>query len=493
MIFIMSCVNSLSAMNMIAQAATTPLAYYQKIEKDNLNEQVDILTKAYSDYILNYKNSLKQQIGLETTLQATFNSILTDETSFEGLNNIKASMISMIKGDKTKSNGVISCNDKDITSFEMYTTLNDLYYYMIPDFSKAYLKIDVKNMEGYTDTSFTQDSIEDYLNDPISEDLLNQLMKKYGNIIIDNIDNVAMKKNINVNLDGINSTYSRLTVSINEKNVLEISKAILNAAKKDTDLRNLFLDLGICTKSEYDSAIKEGLTIISDTLKVMKQEKFNGEKVFKMYLWLNSKGEIAGRSISTKLGGEKLTLGYRTTKSGTQMGVEAWIILGGEDILRAKGSLTARLTGISGDIKIALLDLIYDTTNIVNVKFKDVKYTKKDASNYINGNFTISSKDLNGLSLNINCKGELGKQDIILDMLLDGESITSISTTVKEVPFVDFSLPSSPDKIYDLETQYNDYIQGADIKGFLEGIKEKSDLEFIDSYIDTILANYEVE
>lgn len=492
MIIILISINSLGTMDMIAHAATTPLAYYQNLEKDNLNKQVDGLTKAYADYILNYQTALKQQMGLETTVQATFDSSITDNTSFEGLNSIKASMISMVKGIENKTNGVISLNDKDLASFETYTTLNEIYYFMIPDLSKAYLKLDVKNMEGYTSTAFTQESIEDFLNDPISEDLLNRLMKKYGSIIIDNINNVTMKKDVIVNLDGVESDYTRLTVSINEMDLLDISYAILNAAKEDTDLRDLFVDLGICTNKEYNAAIKEGLTSLSDVQKELKQIKYKGEKVFKMYLWINSNGEIAGRSVSFNSYGEVVTFGYRTTKSGTKMGVEAWMISDGEDVLRGTGSLTGKLTGASGNIKVSLSDG-YTTPIFINVDLKDVKYTKSGNNSFINGKIDITSKDLNGMSFNIKLNGDLDKQEFLVDMLYNNKSMASVSTMVKEVPFTDFSLPSSNDKIFDIDTQLEDYLKDADIKGFLEGIKEKSDLEFIDSYIDDLLASYDVK
>lgn len=475
---------------MIAQAATTPLEYYQWTEKDNLYKHVDSLSKNYADYILNYQKALKQQIGLETTLQATFDSSITNGTDVEGLKSLKATMISMSKGKESKTNVAISCNDQDITSLEAFTTLDNLIYLLIPNLSEAFLKIDANNMQGDTSTALTTESIDNYLNDPISENLINQLLRKYGTILIDNIDNVTMKKNVNVSVDNIKDKYTRLTVIINEMNTLEMSKAILNTAKKDNDLRNIFIDLGICTKAEYDDAIKEGLTKISSSQKALKEKKSNGEQLLKMYLWINSKGDIAGRSISVNSNEEIMTFGYRTTKSATKMGIEAWAISDGKDILRATGSLAAKLTGVSGDIDITYTDTYLETKSVVNVKVKDAKYTKSDNGGFINGVCAITSKSFDGMSFNIKCSGELGKQEILFDILQNSKSIASISSSAKEVPFIDFKLPSSTDKSFDLETQMNDYIQGADIKGFLIGIKEKSDIKFIDSYIDSILANY---
>lgn len=487
--------NSSISNNEVAQAATNPLAYYQKLEKANLNKQVDVFTKAYTSYITKYQSSLNQQIGQETTIQATLDPSITDGTSMEGLKSVKATITSMIKGKNSKTSTVISCNDQDLTSIETFT-LEDLYYILIPDLSKAYLMIDAKSLQGGTSSLQTQKLIENYLKNPISEASLNQLTKKYGNIVINNIDKVTMDKNVNVTVDGIKSKDTRLTVSINEKNLLNISKAILETAKKDTDLIKLCNDLSLCTEKEYNDTISEGLTSITDELNDLKKKKSNGDNVLKMDLWVNSKGEIAGRSFKIYSGDETVSLGYRTTKSGLNMGVEAWISENNQDVIRGTGRLTAGITGASGNFKIALADTIMDTsgdssintTSIINIEFKNVKYTKNDTGDFINGEFTVTGNDFEGMSFNIKCTGDPEKQDYTITMLQNNKSVAVLSVTIKKIPFQDFSTPTSNDKIYDI-TQVEEYINTSDLKGFLERIKAKTNIGFINTYIDQLLAN----
>lgn len=188
------CINSLGSTQVIVQAATTPLEYFKKTEKENLNKQIDALSKNYASYISNYQEALKTNIGFETTLQANIDSSITDGTYFEGIKSIKASSISMSKGTESKSDMVISLNDNELTSLAAYTTLNDLFYLMIPSLSDAYLKIDTNNMQGDVTSNAIQNSLEEYLKDPLTEKELNKLLKKYGAIIIDNVDNVTTKK-----------------------------------------------------------------------------------------------------------------------------------------------------------------------------------------------------------------------------------------------------------------------------------------------------------
>lgn len=272
---------------------------------------------------------------------------------------------------------------------------------------------------------------------------------------------------------------------------LDITKALLTEAKKDTSLKNLVVELGLIEKSKYNNTINEYLTNISKEQKALKKKKTNGENVLKMYLWVDSKGEIAGRSFTIGSGDEAVKFGYNTTKSGLKMGVDAWYNSNGQDILRLTGNLNAKITGASGDFDLTYFDTTLETSTALTIKIKDFKYEKSNNKSFINGNFDITSKAFSGISLNMKFSGELGKQDMLLNVLDNSKTIASISATVKEVPFVDFELPSSTDKIYDFNNQLNDYLEGADIKGFLEGIKEKSDVYIIDSYIDLILADME--
>lgn len=123
--------NSSSVMNTIALAATNPATYYQKVEKANLKKHVESLTKAYSSYLTNQQKVLDQQIGQETTLQATFDSSLTDGTSMEGLKSLKATILNMVKGKDSKTNMKFSCNDEELASLDVYS-LNDIIYILIP-------------------------------------------------------------------------------------------------------------------------------------------------------------------------------------------------------------------------------------------------------------------------------------------------------------------------------------------------------------------------
>lgn len=478
-----------TSVNNVSKAALSPLKYYQKVEKANVNKQIDGLTKGYDSYIKAYQEALKQEAGAELSLKATFDPSFATAMGMEGLTSAKASIISMVKGTKTKSTMDFFANDKQLTSIETYADLNGLYYYLIPDLSKAFLKVSMDDLYGSNISSANlQKEMLNYFNDPISADVLNKTLKKYSTIVIDNVTNVNMKENESVTVDKVTSKYTRLTLRINERTGLNIASKILNSAKTDTTLRDTLIDLGICTKNEYNAAISDGIKDVASDLKALK--KSNGSNIITMSIWVDKNNNITGRSIIVNADDEYLKLGYKTAKKGTTVGFDAWIGEKDYNYLRGTGSFTAKLTGATGNIKISMQEYSDASSDVINIDFKNVKYTLKDNTGFINGEFDITSKLFDGLNIKMKCTGDSSKQDFMFDVMQSGKSLINITATTKEIPYKDFNFPTSTDKTYDMITQMDSYLRDADMKGFLQKIKDRSDVKAIDDYIDSLLKTY---
>lgn len=475
--------NSFSIATTIAFAKTNPRTYYHNLEKEYLKQNIDSISKAYDTLLSQQQNTSNQQTGRETTLQAALDSSLTDGTSFEGLKTMKASIISMVKGKDSKTSTTIFCNDEKLTSIETYT-FGDILYILIPDLSKAYLKLDYKSLQGESSASPMQFNA-------MSEDTLLQLTKRYGNIIIDHIKNVTMKRNVCVDADNIKDYDTKLAVTISEKDALNIAKAVLQIAKSDNKLSQLCVDSSICTSKEYKSSIKDAISEINHELKDLKKKKSNGKSLLKMDVFVNDQGAIAGRTIKLNIDKDTVNLGYKTARSCNKMGVELWVKTKDAEFLHGNGRFTAGLKGTSGDFIISYPSTEKDTSSSIYIDFRDVKYDQNEALGRLNGEFTITGDDLEDMAYNIKFTGEAGKQEVLFDMLQNNKSVATVTATTKTIPFTDFIVPSSEDKIYDITTQSEDYLQDADVKGYLNGIKDKSSLDCIDSYMDELIADYE--
>jgi len=477
----------------VAKAALSPLQYYQNVENANMNKQIDSLTERYSTYIKAYQEALNQEAGAEVTLKATLDPSIATMIGAPDLKSVKASIINMVKGTKTKASMNLYTNDKQLTSLETYADLNDLnglYYYLVPDLSSSFLKCSMKDLYGSYGSDVTsaklQEQMLNYFNNPITEDTLNTTLKKYSALAINQITDVTMKENETLSVDQLSDEYTKLTVQMNERTALTIANDIVKTAKSDTSLKSIFVDSGLCTKTEYDKAMKDAMKDIAKDLKALK--KSNGSNVFTMSIWVDKNDKIVGRSIVMKDGKDYFEFGYKTVKKGTTMAIDAWA---GDkkEVLQATGSFTANLLGATGNVKVFIPNSSQKTPDVINIDFKDLKYTQYNNKGFINGEINIASKLLDGVNIKINCSGNLSKQDFVCDILQGAKSLVNITMTSKEIPYQDFSLPAS-DKSYDMVTQLDKYLEDADMKGFLQKIKDRSDVKAIDDYIDEMLLTY---
>jgi hypothetical protein len=481
---------SSTAVNSVAQAASSnSTVYYQKVEQNNLDQQINTFTKCYAAYMKNYQKALKGT-GSEATIQVKLDPSIAKLIKLDGLNTIKAAMTSMGKGFNTKSTVSVSCNDKELTTFDMYTTLNNIYYFLVPDLSKAYLKLDYNKLLGIDSSAKMQNEIQNnilsFFNKPISEDSLNQLLKKYATVAISQVNNVKKSKNSSITVNGVKDKCTKLTAHISNATSLDIGSAILNTVKKDTKLKNIFASFGVKEKS-YNSTIQEGLKGIAKERKSLKAKEKSKDAMV-MDVWVDSDGKIVGRSFKDKSDGSKTTFGYQIVKKDSTKNFNAWLTNNGKDVFRANGNAVVGATGINGNIKLAFSDTGMKPQS-VDVAIKDLICKPADNGGVINGEFVISGKALSGMTANVKLSGTQEKQDILCDVVKDQKTLVSVSISSKEIPYVDFSLPCSPDKIYDF-SDLTLYVQNSNLKKYLEGIKEKSDVPAINAFADTILAQF---
>lgn len=118
----------------------------------------------------------------------------------------------------------IYANDAKLTSFDTYVDLADAnYYYLVPDFSKAFLKVSTKDLYGNdTASSKLQNQMLDYFSHPVDADILSKALKKYLPMVTGKVTNVNMKENESVTIDNIDGKYTRLTVRLNERTIYQM-------------------------------------------------------------------------------------------------------------------------------------------------------------------------------------------------------------------------------------------------------------------------------
>jgi len=464
--------------------------YYQTIEKYNLEKQIDAISEFYGLYLANYKKS-SEGVGAKTDVTVEISPKAAASIGLKGLKNFKASVISMQTDKKSQSVISLFTNDKQFTSLDVLTdTEKELVYILIPELSKAYLKISANS--GYEDGAavpFTAKELTELLNNnPLTQELLNQLLKKYTSIIVEEISDVTIA-NDNVTIAGVNANETRMTVKLDEKTLLSIAEKVLTAAKADKDLLDLSVKFKICKESEYVAGINEALIQIRDEkAKVSKPDA--EDKSLIMRVWADKEGNITGRDFSYASDAENSILGYKTAKNGSDIGIEAWYTPDKEEALKLAGKVKKDNAGVNGDIKISYEDSYTLTSQTFNIKLEDFKYIFNNSGGYFNGQLTITGDGLSGMSIVVNCSGDSSRQTLKLDFIQEEVKVVTVTIDSELLDYKDFNLPSGSAKIYYMETQIGDYIVSADIVKYLEGINQRIDVEGINTVIEQMLSGY---
>ena len=141
----------------------------------------------------------------------------------------------------------------------------------------------------------------------IPSDKVETLVNRYGNIIIDEIQNVE-KKDETLEIEGVSEDLTTYVATISEKDSVRIRKAILESMKDDEDIKDIvkevestlkeFIDLTNGYESyedPYDMMI-DGIKQSLDNLK--DEEEYATDETAIIYtIWVDGSGEVKGRSI----------------------------------------------------------------------------------------------------------------------------------------------------------------------------------------------------
>ncbi|MGB8455448.1 MAG: hypothetical protein WCD89_24340 [Anaerocolumna sp.] len=476
---------SSGAVKAFAETTDNPAEYYQTIEKTNIEKQIDALTKFYGMYLDNYKKSAKG-LGAQVDLKAEFDSSIAASMGLNDLKSLKATIISMQTDKKTNSLIHLFTNDKEFTSFSVLVDIEkELEYILVPELSKAYLKLSLNpdySGLGRSAMPITAKELAELLNNnPLTEDLLNKLLKKYAAIAVGEISDVSVAYE-SVIAGSISTEQTQLTAKLDEKTLLTIAEKVLTAAESDKDLSDLFVKFKMGTEADYNKLIQE-------TLKQIVNIPMAGpEETLYMNVWVDTDGNITGRDFSDSADSDSSILGYKTAKIGSDVGFTAWFNPDKEESLKLTGNLETENDMTNGEVTLSYTDSDIQTREEFNVKLEDVKYTFNGSNSYVNGKFLISGDSLPGMKIDVNCTGDSELQTMKLDFVQDGTQLVSVTMDTKRLPYEDFELPSKTEKVYDIQTQLEEYLSSANLVNYLKGINSKIDIKGINAILEQIIS-----
>ena len=491
---------------------------YQEAEKTALANVVSELPGAWDDYLENYQKSCEGTKGTFTlTVEDTGRALagaLMGGTDVSWLQSITFdSDITIKDGVEAIVSGLL-LNDTKLCDLNFYMDLaNMVEYIQIPELSDGYISAPIEGTvttsEGVAENS--QEIMSAYMNAlsdlssalPDSE-TLGTLLDRYGNIIIDNIEEGSSVEE-SVSVDGISEDCTAYEGTVSEKAVTAMAEGILTAAKDDAEIKGLFEQWAGASNGEdqyqqFEDAVADMLDSIGSA-----DGEVSEDPVFSSKVWVNADNKIVGREFAVIDGAE--TTPVFTWKAPSDGDTSALLL----EITAEDSSLT--LTG-SGTTSDGLLngDYIFaiDGTEAADINVENLE-TKPEKAGYYNGTLNVTfpvaeadaantdgeseaaSNPLAGFGLVINLKSDAStdSSSIGLTVTTSGAPIATLTISGGYGDGVDIPDLTSLDKTYDGsdDAAMTEYVANINWDTFLANIKAAGVPDELATQLETILTS----
>lgn len=472
---------------------------YQEAEKTALAIVVSELPGAWDSYLENYQKACEGTKGTFTlTVEDTGRALagaLMGGTDVSWLQSISFDSDITIKDGVEAIVGGLLLNDTKLCDLNFYMDLaNMVEYIQIPELSDGYISAPIEGTvttsEGVAENS--QEIMSTYMN-ALSDlssalpdsDTLGTLLDRYGNIIIDNIEEGSSVEE-SVSVDGISEDCTQYEGTVSEKAVTAMAEGILTAAKDDAEIKGLFEQWAGASDGEdqyqqFEDAVADMLDSIGS------DEEVSEDPVFSSKVWVNADDKIVGREFAVIDGAE--TTPVFTWKAPSDGDTSALLL----EITAEDSSLT--LTG-SGTTSDGLLngDYIFaiDGTETADINVENLE-TKPEKAGYYNGTLNVTfpaaeadatttdeesaaaSNPLAGFGIVINLKSDASTDSSSIDLTVttSGAPIATLTISGGYGDGVDIPDLTSLDKTYDGsdDAAMSEYLADINWDTFLANVK----------------------
>ena len=491
---------------------------YKETEKTALANVVSKLPEAWNSYLENYQKACE---GTKSTFTLTVEDTgralagaLMGGTDVSWLQSITFDSDITIKDGVEAIVGGLLLNDTKLCDLNFYMDLaNMVEYIQIPELSDGYISAPIEGTvttsEGVAENS--QEIMSTYMN-ALSDlssalpdsDTLGTLLDRYGNIIIDNIEDGSSVEE-SVSVDGISEDCTVYEGTVSEKAVTAMAEGILTAAKDDAEIKGLFEQWAGASDGEdqyqqFEDAVADALDNIGSA-----DGEVSEDPVFSSKVWVNADNKIVGREFAVIDGAE--TTPVFTWKAPSDGDTSALLL----EITAEDSSLT--LTG-SGTTSDGLLngDYIFaiDGTEAADINVENLE-TKPEKAGYYNGTLNVTfpvaeadaantdgeseaaSNPLAGFGIVINLKSDAStdSSSMGLTVTTSGAPIATLTISGGYGDGVDIPDLTSLDKTYDGsdDAAMTEYVANINWDTFLANIKAAGVPDELATQLETILTS----
>lgn len=482
--------------NFIRKSFSSPVSYYQYVEKKNRDDGEAFLSNSYgkirdsltagsASHNLSYKLELGQTV--KTMLSLT-------GMDFSALENVEVT----VKGKRDKNilgsqvTGLI--NGQSIISMNAYMDYeNQEAYIQIPELSEKYIDLsnEMKTMDSDLDAeddlSFMMTDMDKYF--PETEKI-ETLYRTYTDLFIDRMDSVE-KGTAEIEASGVRAEYTDLKVTCKGKKLYDLIAETLSTLKDDKTMKEIIENIGEDAYKKYTEEITSGL----EDFKSKESEVSDEDIEAVMHVYVDNSGEIVGRVITVTAKEEKnspITLTWLEPQKGSEVGVEIAMSDCDKTYFKLSGKGTRKGSKLSGEFSLSTPVINEDYPEVAETINSDELFTVKvseldeDAleDGYLNGSFTIGTKALasaTSYELQLDSKEDKKGATQTLSVVCGGDKLVTLTATSTEggdIP--EIKKPGEGSEMCDASDQkaMEAYMSEWNVEELLAAIKEKCGVDF---------------
>ena len=353
--------------------------YMQKLFLNTANEYVDALTSAYGE-LSKFDPNAAANIGgeLEVSVQVgdyiidmleeAYKSSMGTSMDFSFLSKVGLNMEYGVSGDMMEGNLALMLSNQKIATVSLIMNMADSIIWMtIPELNETYIEVDMGDLGigevgmGSTSVVGMAGQLTEIMEYLPSEELLNTLITRYMEVALKALENVE-RETVTLECDDLEEECTALTITVYEKDVMNIAKAVLTEAKDDKDIKSVLDGISELAGEDLYPQFSEMVEYYLEMFDEVSEDDMDDETYVELITYINSDHEIIG----AKLGGTAWNEGdvyFYTVTEGNTFAFEA--VLEPADI-----EITGAGTNKSGKID-AEYTLNIEGTDVVVLEVED--------------------------------------------------------------------------------------------------------------------------
>lgn len=456
---------------------------------DNINNTLGTAEKAIKGEL---------DFAYNATATVSFGEGFTEEAGVS-LQPISVTTVTKQKGSNTAADVSLTYGGNNLVSANaVYSRDNKSAYVQIPELSDAYLMVNVDSLKDKVGSELSSQGIDlDSLFDSaegadvdFDTDALEKDLEEYKKVIENSFPKPVDGEKKTGDIDGNEYSYTTKEYTISGNDVKAAFKAVLDKAKDDATLKDMFSKSGVAEElgMSYDDIISQYADSMDSLFASDNLDAFNAYYSGDDFAGFSFEKDGEGATLYTILKDDVVAVDFSLNMSdegsasfkGSANTVDG--VTNGKFTMKmetaADSDIDADMTSADGGLSLeptmAVSPSINFDTMEAEVTLKDLKEEGDAFSGTIrfDVNGTSDSQAVSGW-VELASASTADKLDLSVEFGMNGKQFVTMAVTGNKTEASDITVPSG-DKIYDMtnDDQMNTYLAGCDSDGFVANVKK---------------------